>query len=99
MNYYDQEQHDDFVITVDKISEPDEQGYGVGVIGPRECKRTAEQIKAEGQHFKMYDDDGEHYYSGYCVEESLSPLDCYGTPNAGCTHIKYRQKDGSYKIL
>lgn len=43
--------------------------------------------------FRMLDDDGEVYYTGYTddnqTEEAFAPLDDYGTPNAGCTSIEY----------
>ena len=47
----------------------------------------------------MYDGDGELYYEGRFMDTTLDghdlpetafgPLDDFGTPNAGCTHIKY----------
>lgn len=45
--------------------------------------------------FKMYDDDGEHYYSGVIFGEygGFEPLDDFGMPNAGCTWIEYRNKE------
>ena len=53
----------------------------------------------EVEWFRMYDDDGELYYtgvrtgesddSGYGSEHGFEPLDDYGTPNAGCTEIRY----------
>lgn len=47
--------------------------------------------------FRMYDDDGNLYYTGVLTgqpdpcgsEGGFEPLDDYGTPNAGCTSIKY----------
>lgn len=48
--------------------------------------------------FRMYDDDGELYYSGVRTGESdyehgFEPLEDYGTPNAGCTRIDYYNPD------
>ena len=79
----------------------------VGTCGPRECTLTADQIKAHPAtlHFHMFDDDGEDYYSGLCIlpegltEEAFRPLDDFGTPNAGCTSIKYRNASGVMETL
>ena len=63
----------------------------VEVIGPRTIKpETVEKLKkGEGTPFRMYDDDGELYYSGRLIGGcEFDPLDHYGTPNAGCTSIK-----------
>ncbi len=66
---------------------------------------TEEQIKELKKrglvhHFKMYDDDGECYYSGYSNDDSsFDPLDHFGMPNAGCTELKYRNADGTYSTL
>ncbi|MCW3111307.1 MAG: hypothetical protein JWQ09_5813 [Segetibacter sp.] len=70
-------------------------------------KQQLAQIKKDGFtiHFKMYDDDGIHYYSGYLKakydgsEAAFAPLDDYGMPNAGCTDIKYKEADGKYHSL
>ena len=75
----------------------------VGTIGPRNLTATAEEIKAKGRQFKMFDDDGILYYEGYCLcddDESLfMPLDNFGRPNAGCTEIHYKNDEGYYDIL
>lgn len=40
--------------------------------------------------FRMYDDDGELYYSGWAKPDTeFDPLEDFGTPNAGCTSISY----------
>lgn len=53
--------------------------------------------------FRLRDDDGELYYSGYAredMEDEFAPLDDYGLPNAGCTTIEYRNpKTGQYEVL
>lgn len=54
--------------------------------------------------FRMYDDDGNLYYEGVSDDDDSSdafdPLDDYGTPNAGCTTIKYRSSiTGQWETL
>lgn len=47
--------------------------------------------------FRIYDDDGELYYTGLRTQtpdhdgfdDGFEPLDDYGTPNAGATEIRY----------
>jgi hypothetical protein len=53
----------------------------------------------KGRAFAMYDDDGELYYRGRIwtaaepgTEADFGPLDDFGTPNAGCTEIRYGGK-------
>jgi hypothetical protein len=47
--------------------------------------------------FRLLDADGEVYYEGRSTnsdsEEAFSPLDDFGTPNAGCTEIQYFKGD------
>lgn len=63
----------------------------VGTMGPSDVTFTAEELKAKGRYFKMYDDDGEHYYSGYLLGgDGFEPKDDFGEPNAGCTEIRYK---------
>lgn len=61
------------------------------------------QIKTDGftEHFKMFDDDDILYYSGYAKPDAdFDPLDDFGTPNAGCASIQYRNKEsGKYETL
>lgn len=78
-----------------------------------DCKNATDEqlaaIKNAGftAHFKLFDDDGELYYSGYAlpldspyIESGFEPLDDFGMPNAGCTEIKYRnEKTGKYETL
>lgn len=91
-----------WTITEDKIGDDNQ---GVGVVGPKGTTLSHNAIKnhPERKAFKMYDDDGNHCYSGFYVgpdDESLfAPLDDYGKPNAGCTEIRYREPDGTYKQL
>jgi hypothetical protein len=97
-----------WTITEDKLADVAEGDRpAVGTCGPRECTLTADQIKAHPAtlYFQMFDDDGEHYYSGLCIlpqgltDEAFRPLDDYGTPNAGCTSIKYRNPSGHMETL
>jgi hypothetical protein len=51
------------------------------------------------QWFKMYDDDENLYYSGIFMQadggfdNGFEPLDDFGTPNAGCTEIRYYDRE------
>jgi hypothetical protein len=80
-----------WVITKDHIG----LGGDKGIIGPRSATKTLEQIKKEGDYFQMVTCDGELYYDGYiCGDyEGFEPLDDFGMPNAGCTDIRYRNKE------
>jgi hypothetical protein len=81
-----------------------------GLTGPRDASQdllgilhraaNAGKDKWQGtpcQWFKIYDDDGELYYSGirtgeaaeYGSQELFEPLDDFGRPNAGATEIHY----------
>ena len=87
----------------------------VGVVGPRGASMSSQEIKdhPDSVYFQMGDDDGTLYYDGYMLhgdkicsltneaEESdgFEPLDDFGEPNAGCTWIKYRGKDGKMHQL
>jgi hypothetical protein len=76
-----------WIITVDHIENSEKPVIGPSGISP---ELTAHLNKNQGQKFKMYDDDGELYYSGRIIGDysGFEPLDDYGTPNAGCTEIK-----------
>jgi hypothetical protein len=66
----------------------------VGVVGPRSCNKTHDEIMADptGKRFRIYDDDGELYYEGILIDgDGFEPLDDFGSPNAGATTIKYMQ--------
>jgi len=67
------------------------------VIMP-DAKGTYKGDKNQCCHeFKMYDDDGVLYYNGLSSDKdsegAFSPLDDFGTPNAGCTEIRYKEGD------
>lgn len=78
-------------ITVDHICDGDDNG----VTGPRGCGKD----EARPHAFRMYDDDGELYYEGVSSEEDFDPLDDFGLPNAGCTDIHYKNKDGVWEPM
>lgn len=66
------------------------------LIGPRDAGLdTVKEIRKhpDRQRFRMYTDDKELIYEGYMVHdknsEGFEPLEDFGTPNFGCTIIKY----------
>lgn len=77
-----------------------------GTAGPRNIDpQLLAKLKADksvGYQFKMYDDDRNLIYTGRCVvdedhpniegEEPCAPLFDFGSPNFGCTYIKYPGK-------
>ena len=78
----------------------------VGVMGPRGCHLTMEEIKyhPKAQCFRLRDDDKEVYAIGYFVDlkgnaSGFEPKDDYGEPSLGCTDIQYRQKNGVWESL
>jgi len=71
-----------------------------GIVGPRDARAAdkAALTAAYENHyqFRMYDDDGELYYTGtmFCdgepdEEACYGPLGDFGMPNAGAVLIKY----------
>jgi len=103
IDYSNLPQSDTFVITKDYLS----VNSGSTPDFATATDEQKVQIKKDGftVHFLMYDDDDILYYGGYLKteldgsEEAFEPLDCYGMPNAGCTDIKYKEKDGKYHSL
>lgn len=89
-----------WIIDVDHIAEPHNKPgtcfNAVGVAGPRGYTGDGTELKEE---FRMYDDDGELYYSGRCKERGFAPLDNFGMPNAGCTEIRFKNKQGQWETL
>jgi hypothetical protein len=56
----------------------------------------------EWTEFKLYDGDGELYYSGRKNQhgDGFEPLDDYGQPNAGATELRYLDKNSNtWKVL
>ena len=89
-----------WVITKDNLAESPLES-SVGTLGPHNCSEPAEHIKARGTKFRMKDDDGEIYYYGFIYGdyEGFEPLDDFGMPNAGCTSIEYKNKQGEWEAL
>jgi len=57
------------------------------------------ELRSKGTLFKLYDDDGILYYTGFVYKGTgFEPLDDYGMPNAGCTYIEVWE-DGEWNIL
>jgi hypothetical protein len=97
-----------WIITGDHINtSPDDKDINrVGTMGPSDISESAvEALKAgQGDAFKMYDDDGNLYYSGRYVgpdgEERFGPLDDFGGPDAGAVTIKYRNPvNGKWEVI
>jgi len=94
-----------WIIDVDHLEEKNWQSMSRIPVGPSDILPEHEAhlaIKDIGQKFKMYDDDGELYYSGRIVGDytGFEPLDDYGTPNAGCTEIKlFNNKTRKWETL
>ena len=88
-----------------------------GMYGPRDIgddhRATLESVAKAGyknyhgesvRKFKVYDDDGELYYTGLYIgpddEEMFGPLEDFGTPNAGAAEIRYlNPKTGEFETL
>lgn len=74
----------------------------IGTLGPKDITAEAQELLSEqsGEKFKMFDDDGEWYYTGRIVGEydGFEPLEDFGIPNAGATNIEY-MVDGLWRTL
>ena len=89
-------------ITKDHLARtPDEDEAGTSGPGNASEHHMNLLKDGEGEVFKMYDDDGELYYTGRLVfdddmegteEACYGPLSDFGMPNAGCTEIRYPRK-------
>ena len=76
------------------------QGNATGMIGPRNPGlNTVQEIRKhpDRNRFRMFDDDDNLIYEGFLVHdknsEGFEPLDDFGTPNFGCTYIKYYNRE------
>lgn len=81
-------------------------GDETGTMGPINISDeiTALLNKGEGIPFRMYDDDGELYYSGRIIvpdddDLRFRPLSDFGEPNAGCTEIRYQNSEDNWETL
>lgn len=95
----------------DKAENPDGRcnAYAVNLTGPRSISKTIEErlIAGEGQKFRMrYDEPIEEekpaYYGRYLEEndsDEFQPLECFGTPNAGCAWIEYKNQAGEWESI
>ena len=73
-----------------------------GTMGPANIDDLVKAAleKGRGQRFRMFDDDRTLYYEGRIIflsnyeapDMMFEPLDDFGTPNAGCTIIQYRNR-------
>jgi len=90
-----------WTITRDRIFSGDEND----LVGPPGATLTTEQIRShpKAERFTMHCDDGECYYEGFLVGDEASgfePLEDFGTPNASCTEIRYKNpKTGAMETL
>jgi len=89
-----------WIITKDHLVH---MGYGddAGTIGP---STAPDGITKEDPcltvQFQLFDDDGNLYYTGKMTENAdFAPLDDFGTPNAGCTYMKYRKGNDKWQHL
>ena len=96
----------EWTITKDHLAAGLGMDSEVGKVGPSRATRTCAQIEHDpkARSFRMLDDDREVYYTGRIVadegsEGDFGPLDDFGTPNAGCTTIQYRNAQGEWEDL
>jgi hypothetical protein len=67
-------------------------------------KKWDELPKEEKTKIKLYDDDDNLYYDGETSwinageSKAFQPLD-WAAGYAGCTYMKYKDKDGEWKVL
>lgn len=85
----------------------------VGTIGPSYASDAdiARLIAGEGVRFRLFEDgETKPCYYGRRLEESecdqyydgepeLAPLDCFGTPNAGCVIQEEKNADGKWESI
>lgn len=88
-----------WIITRDHL-ESDPRYSDVGTSGPSDApdEYLAKLKAGKGWTFRMYDDDGELYFTGKGYAEGVDigseefcygPLGDYGMPGAGCTRITW----------
>jgi len=95
-NYNAAESSYAWAITYDHLD-----GKAVHIYGPHNATEAQLEILAHPRknadqltRFRIYDDDGELYFSGYFLgdsesEEAFGPLDDFGAPDSGATEIRY----------
>ena len=90
---YSNDKQTGWIITHDHIKDENDKVGDAGTYGPGETTLTPEEIEKFGRVFKIYDDDGELYYTGKIIGgDGFEPLEDFGTPNAGATEIRYNGK-------
>lgn len=92
-----------WVIEKDHLADDDEKS-AAGITGPSEApdELLVAVQERKGHVFKLYDDDGELYYTGrlltnhesdspFALEEheAFAPLDDFGMGWAGCTLVRW----------
>jgi hypothetical protein len=100
---------DDLAVEGSPAPSPDN---AAGTMGPSDAPEAlvGRLHAGDGHPFRLYDDDGDLYYSGRIVFDpptsvtalgnaAFGPLDDFGGPNAGCTEIRYRYPNGSWRAL
>ena len=90
-----------WIITRDRLHTAESKENRKGVAGPRNIHPdTLDALKkGKGERFRMLDDDRNVYYEGLFIEVEgreaceggFEPLDDFGTPDAGCVLIQYRE--------
>lgn len=91
-----------WVITQDFIDDEEQ-----GTMGPYNAVLSQGEVIAhkDRQAFQMFDDDLVKYYEGFIVmfndyPQGFEPLDDFGMPSAGCTEIRYINKEtGRFETL
>ena len=79
-----------------KDAKPKTNCNAVGIAGPAGYEGDKEELTF---HFRMYDDDGGLSYEGRSDGMNFDPLDDFGSPNAGCTYIQYKNSSGDWETL
>lgn len=89
-----------WTITVDHTG-----GQAAGTVGPHDATMTSAEIAQhpDGLAFRMKDADGELYFEGVYLGPAdgdlFAPLEDFGSPDAGCTDILYRDAQGGWEFL
>jgi hypothetical protein len=89
-----------WIITHDLLADPaTDDSYAVGIMGPKQAPDDlVARVKAgEGHTFKLYDDDGIHYYTGRLLttgdpadeQYCYAPLQDFGEGWAGCVEVRW----------
>jgi hypothetical protein len=90
-----------------KITHDHLKSKAVSIYGPADIaepdRRELDTNSASLSKFRLYDADGELYYSGTFIgdsesEEGFGPLDDYGKPAVGTTEIRYL-RNGKWEQL